>query len=144
MDTLFDIERNLLMALSDRLGRSPPLEPSEVLEQIDSSLLTSAWQKAIRRGDSHLSVRCALELHRRDPDYLWRRMRIIALEDISVGDTELVATVLAIAGTISTVGHCFSERAVGVIPHLSRPTKAGAGKPSATATAVCVTATSMR
>lgn len=98
MDGLFDIERDLLRALSDRLDQAPPLEPSTCLEQIEFSLLTSAWQKAIRRGDSHLAMRCALELHRRDSSYVWRRMRIIALEDVSVGDTELVAAILAIAG----------------------------------------------
>jgi hypothetical protein len=98
MDALFSIERDLLMQLGNRLDQTPLPETSTGLEEIDHSLLSSAWQKAIRRGDSHLATRCALELHRRAPESVWRRIRIIALEDISVGDIDLVATILAVAG----------------------------------------------
>jgi len=64
----------------------------------ESSLLASLWQKAIRRGEVDWAVMAALELHERDPAYVWRRMRVIALEEVSVGDLGLVARVLAIAG----------------------------------------------
>lgn len=92
------LERDLLTVLSDTLVQVPAEKYSSALARYDASLLSSAWQKAIRRGDTNLAIRCALELHHRDPDYIWRRIRIIALEDISVGDTELAASILAIAG----------------------------------------------
>ncbi len=62
------------------------------------SLLTSCWQKSIRRGRVQDAIRCALALHAINPDYVWRRIRIIALEDISIGDIDMVAQILAIAG----------------------------------------------
>lgn len=62
------------------------------------SLITSCWQKSIRRGRVEDAVICALALHAINPDYVWRRIRIIALEDISLGDIEIVAQILAIAG----------------------------------------------
>lgn len=92
------LEQSLLEILSDSLAQAPVADVSRSLSHYDASLLSSGWQKAIRRGDHHLASKCALELHRRDPDYIWRRIRIIALEDISVGDLEVVATVLAVAG----------------------------------------------
>src|SRR5690606_1951563 len=48
--------------------------------------LTSALQKACRRGHTHLAVEYALKLHSIDPQYCWRRLAIIALEDVGFGD----------------------------------------------------------
>lgn len=64
----------------------------------NESIFVSCWQKSIRRGRVDYAVSCALALHAINPDYVWRRIRIIALEDISIGDIELVAQILAIAG----------------------------------------------
>lgn len=98
MDSLSNLERELLTSLADRLSNCPAPDSRYALGEVDTSLLSSAWQKAIRRSDRDIALRCAAELLRRDADYVWRRIRIIALEDVSVGHTELVATVLAVAG----------------------------------------------
>lgn len=98
MDSLKAQEQNLLETLSESLAQAPVATVSPAIARHDFSLLSSAWQKAIRRSDASLASRCGLELHRRDPDYFWRRIRIVVLEDISVGDLEASATVLAIAG----------------------------------------------
>jgi hypothetical protein len=52
----------------------------------DKWLLSSALQKLIRRGRAGEAVAIALRLHRLDPTYLLRRLPIIALEDVGVGD----------------------------------------------------------
>lgn len=44
------------------------------------------------------AVRCALALQSENPDYVWRRLRCISLEEVSVADLQLVAQVIAIAG----------------------------------------------
>lgn len=98
MDSLKAQEQNLLEALSESLTQAPVATVSPALARHDFSLLSSAWQKAIRRSDAGLASRCGLELHRRDPDYFWRRIRIVVLEDISVGSLEVSGSVLAIAG----------------------------------------------
>ncbi|MBS0217725.1 MAG: hypothetical protein JSR63_06035 [Proteobacteria bacterium] len=91
------VEKELLQAVAN--------EASEVRTSLidipvyaDSSLVASLWQKAIRRGHVDWAVSAAIELQRRDPDYVWRRIRVIALEEVSVVDPALVAQILAISG----------------------------------------------
>src|SRR5260221_1395547 len=49
-------------------------------------LLSSAVQKLIRRGRAEQAVKTALALHALDPDYLPRRLPIIAIEDSGFGN----------------------------------------------------------
>lgn len=91
------LEGRLLQALADEAtdARTSPLE---IRTSAESSLLVSLWQKAIRRSQVDCAVMAALELQRRDPEYVWRRIRVIALEEVSAANLTLVAQVLAIAG----------------------------------------------
>ncbi len=43
--------------------------------------LASAMQKSIRRGHTHCATKVAVMLHSIDPQYAWRRLAIIAMED---------------------------------------------------------------
>lgn len=43
-------------------------------------------QKAIRRGNADFATRYAALLHSVDPAYCWRRLQIVALEDVGFGD----------------------------------------------------------
>lgn len=90
------LESRLIHLVSARAKRHSP-RPGR-LECPDRSLLSSAWQKAIRRGavDDALQVAAALEAF--DPAYVWRRIRGIAMEEVSIADPSVVAMVLAIAG----------------------------------------------
>lgn len=91
------LERDLLQALADEASgarTSSTVFPAHV----ETSLVASLWQKAIRRGHDDWAIAAALELQRRDPEYVWRRIRVIALEEVSVANLTLVAQVLAIAG----------------------------------------------
>jgi hypothetical protein len=58
----------------------------------------SALQKAIRRGNTFVATRMAEGLHQLDPDYVWRRLCTIAIEDIGVANVNLVAAVMWVAG----------------------------------------------
>jgi hypothetical protein len=58
----------------------------------------SALQKAIRRGHVETALRMANGLHGLDWEYVWRRMTVIALEDIGVADIPLVAAIVWVSG----------------------------------------------
>lgn len=62
-------------------------------------ILSSALQKSIRRGLGVQAVSVAYCLHRIDQSYLRRRLPIIALEDIGLGDIGTCLDVIAICTT---------------------------------------------
>ncbi len=64
----------------------------------DPWLAASALQKAIRRGDRRTARTAVQILVERAPDRLWRRLVVIALEDIGIADLSLVAAVLSVSG----------------------------------------------
>jgi hypothetical protein len=67
-------------------------------------LATTTWiaistlQKAIRRGREDLALRAAATLLVDAPDRLWRRLAIIGMEDIGLGDIDVVGLVIASLG----------------------------------------------
>lgn len=65
----------------------------------DKFLLSSALQKCIRRGLAVQSIAIAVRLHQVDPAYLPRRMPIIALEDIGLGDVLVCHDVLTLCSS---------------------------------------------
>lgn len=81
---------------SQTVGFTPPYEFHSLPDQwIALSLL----QKAIRRGDTAQALRAANFLHSFDYRTLWRRLVVIAWEDIGVGNPDLCFTVTAAAGS---------------------------------------------
>lgn len=90
-------EAGLIDAFAEDVA-SYRIEDPQELRGIDRWLLASQFQKSVRRGLSDRAVSAALALARIDREYLWRRIRVIALEDVGLGNLGLVATVLAIAG----------------------------------------------
>ena len=61
----------------------------------DRWLASSALQKAIRRGDVLTAQRAARTLYRADPRAVWRRLLIIAFEDVGIGAIEGVTSTAA-------------------------------------------------
>ncbi len=61
----------------------------------------SAVQKAIRRSEKRPAMRAAYAVDIADPNHLWRRLGVVALEDIAFGDPLLVATVYAMNGKMA-------------------------------------------
>jgi replication-associated recombination protein RarA len=73
------------------LGPAPPLGAVEPLP-CDRWLAASALQKAIRRGDALTAGRAVRTLYRYDPRSAWRRLLVIAYEDIGIGALGAVIT----------------------------------------------------
>lgn len=72
-------------------------QPPVSIPTISSSVAAALLQKSIRRGRADLALAAADTLLRAAPDRLWRRLSIIAVEDIGLGDLDAVylATVAA-------------------------------------------------
>ncbi len=84
---------DLSAGVKDRVAAPVPgLEDPAKREPIgfpaDKWLLSSAVQKLIRRGLAEQAAKTALALHALDPAYLPRRLPIIALEDVGMGNLE--------------------------------------------------------
>ena len=62
----------------------------------DKWLISSALQKAIRRGETKQAVTLAANLWQTDKNALWRRIGVIALEDIGIADISITTEALAI------------------------------------------------
>ena len=70
----------------------------QAIASLDPWVASSLLQKAIRRSDMGHAVHAALRLHRLRGNGIWRRLMIIAVEDVGIGDLDLVAEV-ALLGT---------------------------------------------
>ena len=99
-----DLLGRLISQFEEATRSTPPF-----LDAVDTSLLSSAWQKAIRRGDTHIAQQTVACLHEANPGYVWRRIRGIALEEVSIADLELVGQILAIAGK-QAMRHALGDR----------------------------------
>jgi len=77
---------------------STPERPDHADLLADPWLATSALQKSIRRGLQLPALLATSFLLDRQPDRFWRRIVVIALEDVGIGDLQLVHEVLAISG----------------------------------------------
>lgn len=81
----------------DPASHTADLAPPAPFLHADPYLLSSAMQKAIRRGDIAVARRAAHQLHAFDRQRLWRRLSVIALEDIGIADIEVTAKLVGIA-----------------------------------------------
>lgn len=100
-----------------------PVQNQE-LYTADKWLTTSALQKCIRRGHGQLAERYVRSGVRIDPDHTFRRLAIIALEDVGLGDLKLVATTLAILGNkLRRRSLCEERLAVHLAAQMSRAIK---------------------
>ncbi len=84
----------------------------------DPWIANSLMQKAIRRGDTEIAQRAALSFHALCGSAIWRRLLIIAVEDIGIGSPETVIE------TVETCTNRALRKANGgnihVIFHLAR------------------------
>jgi hypothetical protein len=61
----------------------------------DRHLLSSLMQKAVRRGEAAIALSAGRKLLAIDPRRLWRRLRVIAFEDIGIGNLDLAIALVA-------------------------------------------------
>lgn len=85
----------ILEAIEGNIGVAPE---AEYLPH-NKWLLSSAMQKSIRRRNTEQAVQSAINLHHVDKRMLWRRLPIIALEDVGLGDVGAVSETLAISAS---------------------------------------------
>jgi hypothetical protein len=89
-----------LGAAKQRLAReidSNSALPSEPFGA-DPWVVSSLLQKSIRRGESELAERAALTLFNHRGSSVWRRLMVIAFEDVGIGGLDVVTTTVAAAG----------------------------------------------
>jgi hypothetical protein len=88
-----DLFQFVLEQLADEIagGDTPLLHPLAT----DSFIARSVLQKAIRRGMTDLALRAAVTLVASDSRVLWRRLLVTALEDLGVGEVDLLVRIVA-------------------------------------------------
>lgn len=79
--------------IADQISCYQP--PNVPTLKFDRWVLASLLQKAIRRDELEWALPAAHSLLAVDPASLWRRLHVIALEDVSFGDLALVTYMLA-------------------------------------------------
>jgi hypothetical protein len=75
----------------------PPKRADLAPLPIDVWTAASLLQKAIRRSDTTTALRAAVTLHRWRGTAMWRRLMIIAIEDVGVGCLDAVGRTVSIA-----------------------------------------------
>ena len=80
----------LITGLSERISETEAHPFPDALNA-DRYLAMSALQKAIRRGNEPVALRAALSLLRGNARGFWRRLGIIAFEDVGVGSERLIS-----------------------------------------------------
>src|SRR4051812_17875307 len=63
----------------------------------DGWIVSSVLQKSIRRGDVETAQRAALTLFLQRGSAIWRRLMVIAFEDVGVGSDAALASCVAVA-----------------------------------------------
>ena len=64
----------------------------------DPWIVSSLLQKSIRRGETEIARSAALTLFNHRGSSLWRRLMVIAFEDVGIGGLDVVTTTVAAAG----------------------------------------------
>lgn len=94
-----------LMALADSMGALEESSDEQLAGyEADPSMkwiVRSALQKAIRRGQVGSSIKLAYALEGIDPDYFWRSLAVIAVEDLGFANPNAVSYTTAM--TLKTV-----------------------------------------
>ena len=78
--------------IADQNFPTPPPLPTN-----DPFLASSCLHKAMRRGERTAALSAALALLEIDPERLWKRLAVIALEDFGLADLSLTGQVIAAA-----------------------------------------------
>jgi hypothetical protein len=91
--------RDTLGAAKQRLAReidSKSALPSKPIAA-DPWVVSSLLQKSIRRGETEIARRAALTFVKLRGASVWRRLTVIAFEDVGIGSLEVVTTTVAVS-----------------------------------------------
>ena len=76
-----------------------PFATRSTIHGLPSDQVRSALHKHVRRGRFEEAVRAAVELARTDEEHeaeMWRRLQVLAAEDVGLGDTNAIVVVRAL------------------------------------------------
>lgn len=93
-----EMEKLLLERALHDMNLNAPVSTVKLSEPSAKWRVISAMQKAIRRGDPDMAVKCALAMEWSDSKYLWRRLAIIGFEDGGIPMLPLTALICYLAG----------------------------------------------
>jgi hypothetical protein len=85
-----EIMMSVAADLEHQLHQHQPQPSASIPTTISSSLLVALLQKSIRRGRMEIALAAANILQRAAPERLWRRLAVIAIEDVGLGDIDTV------------------------------------------------------
>ena len=89
-------------------------ELSHELFKLDATVISSLLQKSIRRGELIVAQRAALTLLMRRGPAIWRRLLVIAFEDVGIGDPDLLLEAVSLATDASSRKCLGGNRAAAV------------------------------
>jgi hypothetical protein len=92
--------RDELCAAQQRLAREIDFNstlPSKPIAA-DPWIVSSLLQKSIRRGETEIARCAALTLFKHRGSSVWRRLMVIAFEDVGIGSVDALTTTVAAAG----------------------------------------------
>lgn len=119
------IEKHLKFVAEKELGSFKyDVEPYFAISKNDKWKVTSALQKAIRRGDVQQAQKMAAAAVKLDSYYAWRRMGTFAMEDVGMGDLNAAALALCVSSDMAMrKKHGEEKVACYVVSHLAEATK---------------------
>jgi hypothetical protein len=99
MRSLFPSDDDWKDSVLDRIADVRTECEMPALLRCDRWVAASLLQKSIRRSETRLALRAAWSLSAHDRSYTWRRLLIIAFEDVGAADPGAVIETVAIATT---------------------------------------------
>lgn len=84
----------ILIGLEREIGQEDGTKPKPL--PVDRWIAASVLQKAIRRNDPKTAMRAAFTLFHQDRRVLWRRIAVIALEDVGAASPGAIVKTLAV------------------------------------------------
>jgi hypothetical protein len=111
-----DVMRDLLGDARQRLAREIDTYSVPLLEPIvaDSWIVSSLLQKSIRRGETEIAQRAALTLFKLRGSAIWRRLMVIAFEDVGIGSVDAVTMTVAAGSDAAARKACGGDLRVAV------------------------------
>lgn len=92
-----EIIASVVTDIERQLREHNPRQPAKILVSMSPWVATALLQKAIRRGRTEEALTASAALLSTAPDRLWRRLAVIAVEDVGLGDLEAVFMTVAAA-----------------------------------------------
>lgn len=105
-----EIMMSVAADLERQLYSHQPLPPAVIPTTISPGVAVALLQKAVRRGRGDLALAVANMLLRTAPDRLWRRLAVIATEDVGLGDLDTVYMTIVASASWRRLARRFGDK----------------------------------